>query len=44
MDDERIVEMFFRRSEQGIQELDLKYGKVCRKLSYSIVNSGRVRQ
>lgn len=39
MDDERIVEMFFRRSEQGIQELDLKYGKVCRKLSYSIVNN-----
>ena len=26
-------------SEQGIRELDIKYGKVCHKLSYNIVNS-----
>lgn len=39
MEDEKIIEMFFERSEQGIRELDLKYGKVCRKLSYNIVNS-----
>lgn len=38
-DDEKIIEMFFERSEQGIRELDMKYGKVCRKLSYNIVNS-----
>ncbi len=25
--------------EQGIRELDIKYGKVCHKLSYNIVNS-----
>ena len=39
MDDEKIIEMFFEHSEQGIRELDIKYGKVCRKLSYNIVNS-----
>ena len=38
IDDEKIIEMFFERSEQGIRELDIKYGKACRKLSYNIVN------
>ena len=35
IDDEKIIEMFFERSEQGIRELDIKYGKVCHNLSYS---------
>lgn len=39
IEDEKIIEMFFWRSEQGIRELDIKYGKVCHKLSYNIVNS-----
>lgn len=39
IDDDKIIEMFFERSEQGIRELDIKYGKVCHKLSYNIVNS-----
>lgn len=39
MDDNAILDLFFARSEQAIQELDHKYGKVCYKLSYSIVNS-----
>ena len=38
MEDEKIIELFFERSEQGIKELDKKYGSACRKLSYSIVN------
>ena len=38
-DDERIIELFFHRSERAIQELDDKYGNACRRLSYSIVNS-----
>ena len=38
-DDERIIELFFHRSERAIQELDDKYGKACRRLSHSIVNS-----
>ncbi len=39
IDDEKIIEMFFERSEQGIRELDIKYGKACHNLSYNIVNS-----
>lgn len=39
LEDEKIIELFFERSEQGIRELDIKYGKVCQKLSYNIVNS-----
>ena len=37
IDDEEIIDLFFARSEQAIQELDGKYGKVCGKLSYGIV-------
>lgn len=39
IDDEKIIEMFFERSEQGIQELDSKYGKTFYHLSYNIVSS-----
>ena len=39
IDDEKIIEMFLGRSEQGIRELDIKYGKVCHNLSYHIVGS-----
>lgn len=39
MDDERIIELFFVRSEQGICELDDKYGKACHALAYNIVNN-----
>ena len=37
--DENIIELFFARSEQGIRELDIKYGTVCHNLSYHIVGS-----
>lgn len=36
MEDTRIIELFFERDQQAIQELDTKYGKVCHKLSYNI--------
>ncbi len=39
MDDVSIIELFFARSEQAIKELDRKYGKTCRRLSYSILNN-----
>lgn len=39
MDDEQIIEMFFSRDEQGIHELDKKYGKMFRKLSDNILQS-----
>ena len=38
MDDEKIIELFFERSEQGIKALDDKYGVICHNLSYNIVN------
>lgn len=38
MEDEKIIEMFFERSEKAIQALDSKYGKMCHNLSYRIVN------
>ena len=37
--DENIIELFFARSEQGIRELDIKYGKDFHNLSYHIVGS-----
>lgn len=37
--DEKIIELFFERSEQSIRELDIKYGKVCHKLSYNILSN-----
>lgn len=37
--DERIVELFFQRSEQAIQELDKRYGKVFHKTSVNILNN-----
>ena len=39
MDDEKIVELFFARNEQAIDELDMKYWKVCHKISYNILNN-----
>lgn len=39
MEDEAIIELFFARSERAIKELDLKYGKVCRKISSNILHS-----
>ncbi len=39
IEDEKIIDLFSERSEQGIQELDIKYGKVCHKLSNNIVNN-----
>ncbi len=39
IEDEKIIELFCERSEQGIRELDNKYGKICHNLSYNIVNS-----
>lgn len=39
IDDEKIIEMFFERSEQGIRELHNKYGKVFHHLSYNIVGN-----
>ena len=39
IDDEVILDLFFERSERAIQELDRKYGKICRSISNNILNS-----
>lgn len=39
IEDEKIIDLFFNRSEKAIRELDIKYGKVCHKLSYNILNN-----
>lgn len=39
MEDQRIVALFFRRSEQAIVETDRKYGPLCFQIAYSILNN-----
>lgn len=39
MEDEKIMELFFQRSEQAIRELDAKYSRMFYNLSYNILNS-----
>lgn len=39
VEDEKIIEMFYERSEQAIAEVDIKYGKLCHRLSFNILNS-----
>ena len=34
MEDEKIIALFFARSEQGIKELDQKYGKLFHMISF----------
>ena len=38
MEDSKIIDLFFARSEFAIKELDSKYGKVCYKIAYNILN------
>ena len=39
MNDEIIIELFFKRSEEAIKELDAKYGQVCHKVAYNILGN-----
>ncbi len=39
MEDDKIIALFYERSERAIQELEIKYGKVCFKVSNNIVNN-----
>ena len=39
MDDSKIVEMYWQRSEQAIAETDQKYGKYCYRIAYNILAS-----
>ena len=39
MEDHKIVDLYWARNEQGIVESDLKYGKILRSLSFSLLSS-----
>lgn len=39
MDDSQIIDLFFERSEQAINEQSKKYGRVCKKVSQNILNN-----
>lgn len=39
MDDSQIIDLFFERSEQAINELSKKYGKIFNKVSQNILNN-----
>ena len=39
MEDDKIIALFHERSERAIQELDIKYGKICFQVSNNIVNN-----
>ncbi len=39
LDDNKIIELFFERSEQAIMELSNKYGAVCSKIAFHILNN-----
>ena len=39
MKDREIIDLYFRRSEQAIEETSVKYGKYCRKIAWNILYS-----
>ena len=39
MEDREIIELFFLRSERAIEELDRKYGGLCRSVAWNILGS-----
>ena len=39
MDDLKIIELYFERDEQAIKETDAKYGKLCQRIAYNILNN-----
>ena len=39
MNDDRIIKLYFDRSEDAITETDKKYGGACRNVAYNILGS-----
>ncbi len=39
MEDEKIIELFFERSELALKEVDIKYGRTCHNISYNILHN-----
>ena len=44
MDDQKIIDLFFERSEQAVKQLDQKYGEYCRGVSYNILRNDQDAQ
>ena len=41
MEDSRIIQLFFDRAESAIRALSVKYGKLCYRIAYNILNNHR---
>lgn len=39
MEDTEIIDMYFARNEQAIQETNIKYGKLCFRVAFHILNN-----
>ena len=39
MEDQGIIALFFKRSEQAIEETDKKYGGYCYSIAYNILSN-----
>ena len=39
MDDSKIIDLYFERNEQAIKETEIKYGKLCHRIAYNILNN-----
>lgn len=39
MDDQQIIELYFSRKEQAIEETETKYGRLCYSIAYNILNN-----
>ena len=39
MDDERIIELYFKRDEQAVSETRLRYGAYCSAIAFNILES-----
>lgn len=39
MDDSKIIELFFERSEQAITELSAKYSEICHRIAFNILGN-----
>lgn len=39
MDDQRIIDLYFARSEDAIRETEAKYGRYCHSVAYNVLHS-----
>ena len=39
MEDEKIIDLYWQRSQDAIVQTDKKYGKLCRRISFNILSN-----